>query len=523
MALLGIPYTFLLIGQLLLPKGGVVIVGNTMWAGLAGIYVGSLFLLFAIPAAIFAISKGTEFLESLRQGLRLFFPLLWCFILLELIVVGGLIMLIIPGIMMTVWFFAGFFTLVIEDKRGLNALLQSREYVRGYWWAIFGRLLAMVATVSIPTLLFQGLISLVLGHTAGMVAYYALTVLTAPFGLAYVYTLYKNLTVLKPSLPATTPTSGRKFLITSAILGLLLPILGLISAFSLGAIHRAQELGRAAQLQLEASSATTTAPYINIEYGFSITPPKGWQTNQTPKAGIVSFLNRNTPENDMPYILVHLIPRNNLSFAEYANTLVTQMKNEPSVSVLSSSQVSCDTTVCHLVEDTVTSSATSTTHQLILLKQAREGSFFVLVGQSADSAWSTYAADIRNSLLSFSTSDPFAVPNQPTASSVYDIVDLGVKFTVPATFSDLTHRVVKLAGDQAVNSVAFSSRQLEAAGCGVEALGYLTYDTNKGGVIVGRARGSDLYYLQPKAACKTGATLQNWQGLRDALKTLGSD
>jgi len=115
----------------------------------------------------------------------------------------------------------------------------------------------------------------------------------------------------------------------------------------------------------------------------------------------------------------------------------------------------------------------------------------------------------------------------PTAapSSYFDIVDLGVKFLLPASFSDLEYKVVHLTGDEAVNSVAFSSKRLDAAGCGLDTapLGYLTYDSDKGGSMVAIARNSNLYYLQPQAGCKASATLQDWQSLETALKSLVSD
>lgn len=109
------------------------------------------------------------------------------------------------------------------------------------------------------------------------------------------------------------------------------------------------------------------------------------------------------------------------------------------------------------------------------------------------------------------------------ASKTYNISNLGLLVTLPDSLSDLTYQVVKLSGDQAVNSVTLSTTRLESAGCPVSSapLGYLTYDNNKGGVVVAHARGSDLYYLKPTVQC--GGTLQDWAGLQKALKTIISD
>lgn len=112
-----------------------------------------------------------------------------------------------------------------------------------------------------------------------------------------------------------------------------------------------------------------------------------------------------------------------------------------------------------------------------------------------------------------------------TPSTIYNISNLGIQFSLPAPLSDLTDKIVHLEGDQAVNSVGFSSKRLEAAGCSVESapLGYLTYDNDKGGVIVGNARGSNLYYIPPSGQCQVATVSQDWRILQEALKSLVTD
>lgn len=115
---------------------------------------------------------------------------------------------------------------------------------------------------------------------------------------------------------------------------------------------------------------------------------------------------------------------------------------------------------------------------------------------------------------------------KPTPSStIYDISNLGIQFSLPVSLSDLTDKIVKLEGDQAVDSVGFSSKRLEEVGCSAESapLGYLTYDDNKGGVIVGRARSSDLYYISPSGQCQVATVSQDWHILQEALKSLVTD
>ena len=120
--------------------------------------------------------------------------------------------------------------------------------------------------------------------------------------------------------------------------------------------------------------------------------------------------------------------------------------------------------------------------------------------------------------------------NQTTAgeaTTIYHITDLALSFTLPDTLSDLTHRYHKFPNDQAVNSVEFSSKRLESAGCGLETapLGYLTFDAGRGGILIEHLKNDldKLYYIRPNGQCKADKSLQDWQTLENALKTLTND
>ncbi len=72
-------------------------------------------------------------------------------------------MLIVPGIILSLALIFSSFALVLENRRGLDALMQSRAYAKGYWWAIFGRYLlfglcfgAAILAIYLPALLIFG-------------------------------------------------------------------------------------------------------------------------------------------------------------------------------------------------------------------------------------------------------------------------------------------------------------------------------------------------------------------------------
>ena len=75
-----------------------------------------------------------------KSSFKILLPLVWVGILFTLISLGGSILFLIPGIALAGYLGYYHYTVVLDGKRGLEALLASFYYVRGNWWGIFGRL-----------------------------------------------------------------------------------------------------------------------------------------------------------------------------------------------------------------------------------------------------------------------------------------------------------------------------------------------------------------------------------------------
>ena len=103
--------------------------------------------------------RDLEIGESYRYGLARFWSIVLVGILSALAIAGGFILLIIPGFIVLTHLTSAIPALVIEDRRGRDALRRSWTLVRGFGWPVF-------ATIFLAGLL-TGLVS---------------TVLTAPFG-----------------------------------------------------------------------------------------------------------------------------------------------------------------------------------------------------------------------------------------------------------------------------------------------------------------------------------------------------
>jgi hypothetical protein len=69
--------------------------------------------------------------EAIRVGWKTFWPVLWVAILRALIVLGGLILFIVPGIIWGLRYSLAVQAAAIEGKRGMNALHRSQDLTRG--------------------------------------------------------------------------------------------------------------------------------------------------------------------------------------------------------------------------------------------------------------------------------------------------------------------------------------------------------------------------------------------------------
>lgn len=112
----------------------------------------------------------------------------WLFLLLSavltLIYVFGFLLLIVPGLIFVVWFAFSRFLVIERGLKIKQALLKSKEMVKGIYWKILGRLIIF----SVFTVLIQMVLSII--------PYNFGTVVSSLFGGLYMlplYLLYKEL------------------------------------------------------------------------------------------------------------------------------------------------------------------------------------------------------------------------------------------------------------------------------------------------------------------------------------------
>jgi len=107
--------------------------------------------------------RPTEpWLTVFKSTSPLIWPIIYTTILVALIVLGGSLLFIIPGIIFTIWYSFTFYAIIFDNQRGLAALRQSKKLVLGRWWAICWRLVVPTVFFALLALFIQNLVMLLL-------------------------------------------------------------------------------------------------------------------------------------------------------------------------------------------------------------------------------------------------------------------------------------------------------------------------------------------------------------------------
>ena len=173
------------------------------------------------------------------------FSFLWVAILSIMIIGGGSLLFIIPGILFAIWFILAPFVLIGEDARGMTALLKSREYIRGNGLAVFWRLFAFGLIVGLAFFalylgisIIGGIIIAVIKSSmvkliAGLIFFFIpfiIQPIVAALNAIYTALIYEHLRAARLA-PAFAPSIARKAVFLAiGILGLVLPALVLAGA-----------------------------------------------------------------------------------------------------------------------------------------------------------------------------------------------------------------------------------------------------------------------------------------------------
>ncbi|MEA3272370.1 MAG: hypothetical protein U9P90_01730 [Patescibacteria group bacterium] len=90
----------------------------------------------------YLLKKKVVLSESMNNACRIFVPALLLSLLVAVINLGGFLLLIVPGVIFTVWFVFALYEMVLNNKGIKESLKSSKELSKGRWYAIAWRYFA---------------------------------------------------------------------------------------------------------------------------------------------------------------------------------------------------------------------------------------------------------------------------------------------------------------------------------------------------------------------------------------------
>lgn len=221
---------------------------TVLLATLLALYVYFVLLTGAVRLSLDSNLSNSTLAEVWDWGTSRVSGLFWVLVLSGLVAMGGFMLFIIPGIILSLYVYLAQYVYVQEGTRGIAALLRSRDLVVGRWWELAVR----VIVVSLLLIL----IFIALGLAVGMVAYLlaegplaelvialvtqVFSALATLLGLAVGATVYHNFSATRPA--TATPLPGKGKYITVALIGLLFPVAMIFIAIAFASLGTAVEI-----------------------------------------------------------------------------------------------------------------------------------------------------------------------------------------------------------------------------------------------------------------------------------------
>lgn len=189
--------------------------GEIDGGAVGGGFATSLFLLFItflvqfiLNGAIARAAAGATLGEPItaervyKFGLSRMGAIIWVSLLSALAILGGLILFIIPGIIIAVKLSVAVQSLVVENKRGTEALSRSWNLTKNYFWPVLG--------IVIVTGIITGIVSSLVAAPFGSNWYLSWIgtsigqIITVPFAALVYVIMYLDLRVKKENLDIAT-------------------------------------------------------------------------------------------------------------------------------------------------------------------------------------------------------------------------------------------------------------------------------------------------------------------------------
>ena len=210
----------------------------TLGALIGGIVLLALVVGFSAMGILFAAATDESLTigKAIKTGLAKAPAFIWVMLLQSLIVMGGLMFFAVPGFIFMVWFMFAPYIVFAEDVRGMDALLKSREYVRGHGWDVFFKLVVIWVLYMVV-----GSVPLV-GPLVGL-----------PFMLLFIVMIYRDLVRIKGTqMPYPDDRWSRLKWPLAGLAGALVPVM-IIAAVLVPLISSIKNMSEVQQAGLQPS------------------------------------------------------------------------------------------------------------------------------------------------------------------------------------------------------------------------------------------------------------------------------
>ncbi len=160
-----------------------------LFAGMGvGILIAIVLATLGKLALMYAIKEPLDFVPAYKKAWDNILSYWWMALIMIGILIPAFIVIIIPGIILGVYYSFATQIFITENIRGYAILQRSMAYVNGRWWAVFGRLLFIGILVWVITAITQGILGMLgLEMIAKVIQY-----LLMPLAAAYSWFLYEE-------------------------------------------------------------------------------------------------------------------------------------------------------------------------------------------------------------------------------------------------------------------------------------------------------------------------------------------
>lgn len=137
---------------------------------------------------------------ELTHATKVFWPAMGVTILTALAILGGMILLVIPGIIFMLWFAFSYASVTIDNTGVMEGMNESKALVDGRWWKVLWRLLFPTLVFGIVAVIATNIVDIpleyILKHTARTSSLYATWSLLAQLIDSFTTALFTPLTTI---------------------------------------------------------------------------------------------------------------------------------------------------------------------------------------------------------------------------------------------------------------------------------------------------------------------------------------